>query len=221
MIELSKIKESKHIVLISDNKSFSLANVLYSYILTLHKKVSLVVDEELDRKFAFLPWFGKVRKQVPSSCDLEIKISLDTLGVYEEFQSESIKINAKMATAFYSSLLIEDEIKSVLCESKKLSVLSELIVLGADCQLCYRFLRESRSLALFRMRAEMFANFLLKEDGTLAEVYIDDEILKKSGASLEDAFFISKELLEIVHVDRVVLIKQDENKVIKEIKGYN
>ncbi|WP_304546503.1 hypothetical protein [Sulfurimonas microaerophilic] len=181
----------------------------------------MVVEEELDRKFTFLPWFDKVRKQIPNSCDLEIKISLDTLGVYAQLQSESIKINAKMATAFYSSFLVEDESRNVLCESQKLTVLSELISLGADCRLCYRSLRESRSLALFRLKSALFANFLLKEEGTLAEVYIDDEILKKSGADLEDAFFVSKELLEIAHVSKVVLIKQDENKVIKEIKGYN
>lgn len=220
MIELNQITQSKHIVLIANNETFSLANVLYSYILTLHKKVSLVSTNNIDKKFAFLPWFDKVRNQVPSSCDLTIELSLDTLTLYQQFQSESIKINAKMATAFYSSFLIEGESNTLLCESEKLAVLSELILLGADCKLSYRSLRESRSLALFRLKAALFANFVLKEDATVAEVYIDDEILKKSGAGTEDAFFVSKELLEIVHVQKVVLIKQDENKILKEIKGY-
>ncbi|MEJ2372627.1 MAG: phosphoesterase, partial [Sulfurimonas sp.] len=85
MVELNQINESKHIVLIADNETFSLANALYSYVLSLHKKVSLVMNENIDKKFAFLPWFDKVRKEIPSSSDLEIKVTLDTLDLFEAF----------------------------------------------------------------------------------------------------------------------------------------
>ncbi len=221
MVDLNQITQSKHIVLIADNETFSLANVLYSYILSLHKKVSLVSDENIEKKFVFLPWFDKVRSQVPSSCDLEIKVDLQTLKLFQELQSSEVKINQKMATAFYSSFLIEDELHSILCENKKLTAMGELISLGANVKECYKALRQSKSLALFRLKAIMFANFVLKDEATVAEVYVDNESLKKSGATIEDAFIVLKELLEIAHVKKVVLIKQDENKILKEIKEEN
>ena len=221
MVELNQINESKHIVLIANNETFSLANVLYTYVLTLHKKVSLVATQEIDKKFAFLPWFDKVRKIVPNSSDLEIELHLDTLNLYKEFQSRSIKMNEKIATSFYSSFLVENELKSILCEDKKLSVMSELIVLGADCKTCNKFLKNSKSLALFRLKSFLFANFVLKEEATLAEVYVDELMLKQSGANLKDTYNIARELLEVVHVNKVVLIDRDKNKILKEIKVEN
>lgn len=221
MVELNQIKESKHIVLITDNETFPLANALYSYVLMLHKKVSLVASEDIDKKFAFLPWFDKVRKEIPSSSDLQIKITLDTLDVLEAFQLQSIKINTKMATSLYSSFLIEDEPQSVLCKDKALTAMSELVLLGADCKVCYEALRKSKSLALFRLKAQMFASFILKDEATLAEVYIDQQMLKQSGAELADAFLIAQELLEIVHVNKVVLVEKNKNKILKEIKVEN
>ncbi|MDH4945356.1 hypothetical protein [Sulfurimonas sp. C5] len=221
MVDLNQITQSKHIVLITDNETFSLANVLYSYILTLHKKVSLISNENIAKKFAFLPWFDKVRSQVPGSSDLEIKVDLQTLKLFQEIQLSEVKINQKMATAFYSSFLIEDELHSILCNNEKLTVLGELILLGADVTECYKALRMSKSLALFRLKAVMFANFGLQDEATVAEVYVDDTSLKQSGASIEDAIVIAKELLEIAHVNKVVLVKQDENKILKEIKEEN
>jgi bifunctional oligoribonuclease and PAP phosphatase NrnA len=221
VVELNQINESKHIVLIADNETFSLANALYSYVLSLHKKVSLVMNENIDKKFAFLPWFDKVRKEIPSSSDLEIKVTLDTLDLFEAFYDRSIKINTKMATSLYSSFLIEDEVQNVLCNDKALAAMSELILLGADCKVCYQALRESKSLALYRLKAQMFSNFILKEEATLAEVYVDQQILKQSGTDLEDALLIAQELLEIAHVNKVVLVEQQERKILKEIKVEN
>lgn len=221
LIDLNQITQSKHIVVIADNETFSLANVLYSYILTFHKKVSLVSAVNIEKKFAFLPWFDKVRSQVPSSCDLEIKVGLETLKLFRELESLSVKINPKIATAFYSSFLIEDELYGILCENEKLTAMSKLILLGADVKVCHAALRKSKSLALFRLKSAMFANFVLKDEAATAEVYIDDESLKRSGAGMEDAFIVAKELLEIAHVNKVVLIKQDENKILKEIKETN
>ncbi|WP_428739198.1 hypothetical protein [Sulfurimonas sp.] len=221
MVELDQINENKHIVLIANNETFSLANVLYTYILTLHKKVSLVATQEIDKKFVFLPWFDKVRKIVPSSGDIKIELNLDTLRLYQEFQSHSIKMNEKIATSFYSSFLVEDGLKSILCEDKKLSAMSELITLGADCKTCNEFLKSSKSLALFRLKSLLFANFVLKNEAKVVEVYIDEAMLKQSGAKLTDALLVAQELLEIIHVHKVVLIQKDENKILKEIKVEN
>ncbi|MEJ2373312.1 MAG: hypothetical protein P8Y16_05910 [Sulfurimonas sp.] len=67
----------------------------------------------------------------------------------------------------------------------------------------------------------MFSNFILKEEATLAEVYVDQQILKQSGTDLEDALLIAQELLEIAHVNKVVLVEQQERKILKEIKVEN
>jgi hypothetical protein len=46
-------------------------------------------------------------------------------------------------------------------------------------------------------------------------------MLKRSGASVEDAFVVAQELLEIIHVNKVVLVDRDKNKILKEIKVEN
>ncbi|MFT7859865.1 MAG: hypothetical protein ABXS93_02905 [Sulfurimonas sp.] len=218
MIENTQIAQSKHIVLITNNETFALSNALYSYILTLHKKVSLISEEKIEKKFAFLPWFDKVRKQIPSSKDLSLEPRLETLELYKELQTLGIKINAKIATSLYSSLLIEHQENDILCDSEKLTAMGELITAGADAQTAKEFLLYSNSLARFRLKAMIFAGFVLKDEARVAEAYIDDMMLKSSGADLEDAINISRELLEIAHVQKVVLVKQDEEKILYTIK---
>ena len=99
--------------------------------------------------------------------------------------------------------------------------MSELIAFGADCKTCNEFLKSSKSLALFRLKSLLFANFVLKNEAKVVEVYIDEVMLKQSGANLEDALLVAQELLEIIHVHKVVLIQKDENKILKEIKVEN
>ena len=51
-----KIDAAKHIEIIVEAENLFVGSALYSYILTLHKKVSLVCKEErIDHKFSFLP----------------------------------------------------------------------------------------------------------------------------------------------------------------------
>ncbi len=74
---LKRINEVKHIVVIShvnpDTDSIGSASAFYTHLLRLHKKVSFVcVTKEINQKFAFLPWFEKIRNTFPSSADLAI-----------------------------------------------------------------------------------------------------------------------------------------------------
>ena len=47
---LNKIESYKHIEIVVESQSLFVANALYTYILTLHKKVSLVCKEKnIDR----------------------------------------------------------------------------------------------------------------------------------------------------------------------------
>ena len=60
---------------------------------------------------------------------------------------------------------------------------------------------------------------LLKNDATKASLYVSDEDFKASGSTLEDAYLIMKEVLNLVNVEEVELLKADENnKIIKNLK---
>lgn len=217
MINQSDIQQSSHIAIITDNASFALANVLYSYILSFHKKVSLVSKESIESKFIFLPWFDKVRSNVPTSADCEIVVDFEVLDFFYFLKEQNFKINAKIATSLYATFLLEDENgKILLCNSEKLLVLAQLQEMQADSKVCYEYLRERKSLAFFRLKSYMFANLVLKKNATLAQTFIDETILKQSGATLQDAYKVCRELLEMVHVKNVQLLKQ--NKIIYELK---
>lgn len=210
MDDLEQIQHHKHIVIIANNETFPLANALYSYILTLHKKVSLTMTEEVDKKFGFLPWFDKVRLQIPSSYDYKIELSENHYEIYQWFEEHGVKINVKMATAFYSAFLLDPE--------QNHKVLYELDELGAQKDICIKYLKESEPLCLFRLRAYMFERFVLENSAQTLKAYVNDEMLGKSGASVRDAHVVAKELLNMVHVNKVVLVQEDTNKILDEIK---
>lgn len=222
MIDVEKISEFSHVLLVADNTSFANASVLYSYILTLHKKVSLQNSTELDVKFSFLPWFDKSRTVVASSAELVINVGSDSKKLYEELQSKHIKINQKMATSLYCGLFLQfDGFSSNRADGTTFAIVSELIALKAEYKKCNLYLRRREPLSRFRLRAILFKNLLLVNDAQEAEIELSDDDLSASGATLEDAFIVMQEALNIVNVRKVTLIKCDENrkilKIVKEI----
>ncbi len=79
-----KLKVAKHIVLIlhvnPDVDSFGSASAFYSYVLRLHKKVTLFcATADPDRRLSGLPWFDTMRHQFPSSADLAICFDCGTV----------------------------------------------------------------------------------------------------------------------------------------------
>ncbi len=219
MIPKKQINESKHILIKSDKESLAQASALYSYLLTQHKKVSLYADA-IDRRFSFLPWIDKVRTNVPTSADLEIDSNIEIMVLYTFLQESDVKINAKMATALYAGFLkryknfISDDVNGTV-----FAALSQLITLGAEHKQCVKHLCKEVPLSMIRLKALLFKTFLLKENGKVACVSINDADLLASGASMEDALDAATELLNVVHVQEVHLVKSDENnKIIKIIK---
>lgn len=220
MTALNDAKNAKHIVITADNSSFANANALYSYVLSLHKKVSLVVREKIDVKFSFLPWFSKIRETVPTSADMIIQSQNDSAALYYEFKKHEIPINQKMATALFAGLLESSEgFLSSTCNGTTFALASELIELKAQYLTCKEYLQKRDSLALFRLKSLMYKNMLQSSNGQVVSVYVTDEDFKSSGATLKDAQKVQKELLNMVHVREVALYKSDENnKIIKVIK---
>lgn len=220
MLNIKKIEASKHILIKSDSDSFANASAIYSYILTLHKKVSLYHEEEIDARFSFLPWFSKLKKIRPSSADFEIDVNEEVLDYCSFFQLHGIKINKKMATALYSSLLIRyDNFNSSETHGMVFAFASQLIELGAERQIAHKYIVQSKSLALFRLKAILYKNMLLVNNAREVELCVNDADLKSSGATIKDAFEIMKDMLSLAHVDKVTLKKSDANmKIIKTIE---
>lgn len=72
---IKTIENAKHIVVIahkeSDADSLGSASAMYTYFLTLHKKVSFFCsDEKIKEQYSFLPWVNKIRNSFASSADL-------------------------------------------------------------------------------------------------------------------------------------------------------
>lgn len=220
MLNIEEIKNAKHILIKTNNDSFANASAIYSYILTLHKKVSLFHEEEIASKLTFIPWYSKLKKIQAISADLVIESSEDILGYFTFFKSNSIKINQKMATALYSALLIRyDNFKSIETDGMVFAVASQLIELGADRQIAQKYIVKSDSLALFRLRALLYKSMLLIDEATEVELYISDEELMSSGATLKDAIKIMQDVLSLANVKKVTLKKSDQSmKIIKTIE---
>jgi len=221
LINLEKIASSKHIVLLANEETFANASALYSYVLTLHKKVSLVQKEAISFNSSFLPWFDKLKENVPSSADLIVEVDSDVLALYDFLKNQEIKINTKMATALYAGLLKRykmfesDDVNGIV-----FALASELITLNADHKICLKYLKYNESLASFRLKAIIYKNIILIENAKVAVVAVCAEDFHSSGADMSTAFKIMNELLRLAHVQEVRLVKRDkENKIIKIIKG--
>lgn len=216
MIEFQEIEAAKHIVIQSSAENFPQASVLYSYLLMQHKKVSLFLE---DKKYfyAFLPWYEKIRATQPKHTDILLCADIDIFELFDFFKKSKIKINAKMATAFYAGLMQQyDFCRSLECDGTLFAALSELIALGADHQLCMKEMVQKEPLSSFRLRAKVYEKLLLKENASLAYVALCDEDFEQSGAAWEDIYSIAKELFNLVHVKKVIIIKDDEkDKIIK------
>lgn len=218
MIAFNDVKNAKHIVIRTDNTSFANANVWYSYVLSMHKKVSLTVTEEIDTKFSFLPWYAKQKETLPASADLIIDAQPDAITLFDTIKKSDIVINQKMATSLFAALLEFSE-GFFNVNGTTFAVASELIELKAQHLTCKEFLQKRESLALFRLKSLMYKNMVQSSNGQVVDIHITDEDLKNTGATQKDLEKVLKEVLKMVHVKEVRLYKNDKkNKILKSIK---
>ncbi len=218
MISLEAIENAKHIVILTSSDSFADASALYTHILRLHKKVSIVCESQtVDNGLSFLPWFDKLRDIVPSSADLVIELDLETESLYNLFKLNDISINNKMATALYTGLLKRfDGFLSSDVNGTIFADVSELIKHGADYKLCNKSIMNRVSLSTLRLKAIMLKNMILTDALKTAQFVIYDDDLKSSGADISEAYEIIKEALSLPYVERTIL-KNSDNEVLKLI----
>jgi phosphoesterase RecJ-like protein len=213
------IKNAKYIVIVTKSEQLPQASALYTYILTLHKKVSLVCEGNVNPEFMFLPWINKVKSIKPLSADLFIDLKISTQDLYRLFVSEEIKPNQKIATALYAGLLYETQsFTNQLVNGIIFKMAKELVEFGADINLCVKYIVKTTTLSMLRLKAIMFKNMILKKSSSLASFCVDDDDLKSSGTTLKECEFVMLEALNLTYVYSVELIKTDENnKIIKII----
>ncbi len=219
MLNTKEICDAKHIVLsvssCKDIATIASANALYSYILTLHKKVSFYVQRsEASKELSFLPWMDKLRNSYPSSADLEIKLE-DSSKVFDFFKNNKIKLNGKMATSLYAALLAETRGFSHGVDGMSFALASELVEAGADVKSCNRYIQNYNTLASLRLKAILLKKMILKDSAKMAYVDLEDSDLKCGGAVLEDIDTTIKDLLALPTVN-IVIVKYKNKEMIYE-----
>ena len=192
------------------------ANALYTYILTQHKKVSLYQDkDDLDNKYRFLPWFSKIKTTVTPSADISLDFDYSALELYDFFKKYDIKINRKIATSLYAAFVEESDGFSKDLDGTIFAICSLLIQDGANHREAIDNLIKNISLAQLRLKADMLLEMKLKNNATLAEFRLSEEMLQRSGATIEMAKKNINEAFLLRYVESVHLIY--ENKIIKKI----
>lgn len=216
VISLKDIHKAKHIVILTSSDSFADASALYTHILRLHKKVSIVCEShDIGNELSFLPWFDKLRSSVGSSADLIIDLDLEVESLYNFFKSNDIAVNKKMATALYAGLLQRFEgFLSAGVDGTIFAFVSELIEYGADYKLCNKFIMKRVSLSTLRLKALMLKNMILINDSKAVLFTVSEDDLKAAGADLDEAYKIMKEGLNLPYVEMAILINS-ENEVLK------
>ena len=218
MVSLEDINKAKHIAILTNSHAFADASALYTHILRLHKKVSIVCESQnIENGLSFLPWFDKLRNIVPSSADLVIDLTLETELLYNLFKSNDIAINEKMATSLYAGLLKRfDGFLNSDVNGMVFADVSELIKQGADYKLCNKYIMNRVSLSTLRLKAVMLKNMILINDSKAALFQVSDDDFKSSGAELSEACEVIKEGLSLPYVEMAILL-DSRNEILKLI----
>ncbi len=111
---VKRINSAKHIVVMAhlnpDADSLGSASAVYTYLLTLHKKVSFYcASKSIDKKLSFLPWFNKIRDTFPLSVDLAISLDCaDISRIDVELNCDLINIDHHKSNPSYAQYNLID-----------------------------------------------------------------------------------------------------------------
>ncbi len=222
---LQNLDDVKHVMIVTNTNNLSGASALYTHILRLHKKVSLVCEtQNLNQNLSFLPWFDKIKGQKVASADFIIEFNQSCVELYDFLKKSGIKINPKMATALYGGLLQEtDGFSNSSVNGMIFAVAEELIECGCEYKICNDFILKRTTLAALRLKAVMLKNMILQNSAKVAVFCICDDDIKSTGATLQDCDEILREALKLPLVEVALLLNVDEEYevlklIYKEIK---
>lgn len=219
MLNIEKINTAKHIVISlpqhAEDELIASASALYSYILTQHKKVSFYSEKfEKQNNLSFLPWIDKLKDSYPASADLDIKLE-DSKDVFEFLKKHEIKLNPKMATALYASLIAKNEGYSLDIDGMVFALAKELVEAGADVVSCNRYMLNYNSLSSIRLKSILLSKMKLVDEARTAFFELYESDLQSSGAKEEDAKIIVKDALSLPTVNRVI-VKYKNKEIINK-----
>lgn len=135
-----------------------------------------------------------------------------TLIIFELFNKNKIQISKDIATSLYLGV-VEDTnffIHGNINSDFFLHV-SSLVSLGADTKLVSTRLKQSVSLAKFRLHQHAMNSVDLLKNGTVSRVIIWQDDLKRTGAKREDAEDIVNIICELTSVNMSILILEEES----------
>ncbi|MFT7004369.1 MAG: hypothetical protein ACJAWW_001727 [Sulfurimonas sp.] len=217
---LDRIDNAKYVMIVVDAKYLSGASALYTYILRLHKKVSLVCQtKNISNRLSFLPWFEKIKSSKTESADFVIELKNGSIELYDLFKYLNIKINPKMATALYGGLLLETKgFTNTEVNGTIFAMAQELIECGANHKMCSDSVLKSTTLSALRLKSIMLKNMVLKNNAKAAVFFISNNDIKSSGCVCEDLEEHLIESLKLPYVELSVLLDADnEYEVLKLI----
>ena len=219
MLENFKEESTKHIVIIlKDNPTvdaLSCGSALYTYFLTLHKKVSFYcLKFDFDLNLNFIPWIDKLKTSYPSSADYVVEVG-SCIKLFEYFKSKNINLNIKMATSLYAGLIDSTSGFTKAVNGTIFAMAEELHRAKAEVNLCNENLLNYQSLATLRLKIILLNKIKLIKDGSLAVFELDDNDLSSSGAKIADAHSVVGEALSLPTVKSVIVLYKNKE-IIKE-----
>lgn len=154
---IQRISEANHVVVIAhispDADSLGSASALYTYLLTLHKKVSFFcASKTINQKLLFLPWADKIRDSFPASADLAIALDCGNksrLGV--ELKCDLINIDHHYSNDRFGEYCLIDS-----------SCIS-------TTQVLYNLFNENRIKINKKMATSLYAGLLDDSDGFISD----------------------------------------------------
>jgi len=232
------VSQAKHIVVLAHSDrvdSFANASAMYTYLLTLHKKVSFFcLTKSVNADLKFIPWSDKVRNSYPSSVDVALsfdysKIELESLKIeckhiniaqplFDFFKNNQIKINKKMATALYAGLLYKsNSFLDERADGTIFAIAEQLVNAGADKNLCSKYIMKYQTLGVFRLKALMQTKMQLIQNAQIALFRVTPEELLSHGVELNSGEVALREALFLPSVKVAYVLKRSEN---SKVEGY-
>jgi len=139
-----------------------------------------------------------------------------TQVLYDFFQRNNIKLNAKMSTCLFAGLIDDSQnFTTDKTDERAFLMAASLIKSGADNALCIKELFKSRSLASVRMKAKMLASAQLRCNGKLVSTLVPRSFFEETGAYEVDCEEALHETLELVNVEVAFMLRFTKDGRIK------
>jgi len=139
-----------------------------------------------------------------------------TQVLFDFFKANEISINPKMATALYAGLLDDSSnFLSKKTDEKVFAMAKELCELGADVKTCSEYISKYMSLAAYRLKGAMMLSMSLHQDGEIALLHVNQEMMQKYGARASDCEAALEEALHLPSVRVALLLRENKDRTLK------